>query len=54
VLLFFVIGLFPNLFLDKINPSVEALVGQQQARIQQTQEIAGLQLPAGVVVADAK
>ena len=26
VLLFFVIGLFPNLFLDKINPSVEALV----------------------------
>ena len=27
VLLFFVIGLFPNLFLDKINPSVEAMVG---------------------------
>jgi len=26
VVLFFVIGLFPNLFLDKINPSVEALV----------------------------
>jgi NADH-quinone oxidoreductase subunit M len=26
VLLFFVIGLFPNLFLDKINPSVESLV----------------------------
>lgn len=26
VLLFFLIGLFPNLFLDKINPSVEALV----------------------------
>jgi NADH-quinone oxidoreductase subunit M len=35
VLLFFVIGLFPNLFFDKINPSVEALVTQQQARIQQ-------------------
>lgn len=28
VLLFFLIGLFPNLFLDKINPSVEALVEQ--------------------------
>ena len=26
VILFFVIGLFPNLFLDKINPSVQALV----------------------------
>jgi NADH-quinone oxidoreductase subunit M len=26
VLLFFLIGLFPNLFLDRINPSVEALV----------------------------
>ncbi len=26
VALFFMIGLFPNLFLDKINPSVEALV----------------------------
>ncbi|OUC09362.1 NADH dehydrogenase, partial [Litorilinea aerophila] len=26
VILFFVIGLFPNLFLEKINPSVEALV----------------------------
>ncbi len=26
VVLFFLIGLFPNLFLDKINPSVEALV----------------------------
>lgn len=25
VLLFFIIGLFPNFFLDKINPSVEAL-----------------------------
>lgn len=35
VLLFFVIGLFPNLFFDKINPSVEALVAQQQVRIEQ-------------------
>ena len=26
VLLFFIIGLFPNLFLDKINPSVQSLV----------------------------
>ena len=31
VILFFVIGLFPNLFFDKINPSVEAMVAQQQA-----------------------
>jgi NADH-quinone oxidoreductase subunit M len=35
VALFFIIGLFPNLFFDKINPSVEALVAQQQARIEQ-------------------
>jgi NADH-quinone oxidoreductase subunit M len=35
VFLFFIIGLFPNLFFDKINPSVEALVAQQQARIEQ-------------------
>jgi NADH-quinone oxidoreductase subunit M len=33
VLLFFVIGLFPNLFLDKINPSVEALVNSQPPAI---------------------
>jgi NADH-quinone oxidoreductase subunit M len=33
VVLFFVIGLFPNLFLSKINPSVEALVKNQQAAI---------------------
>ncbi len=26
VVLFFLIGLFPNLFLDKINPSVQQLV----------------------------
>ena len=31
VFLFFVIGLFPNLFFDKINPSVEALVTQPAA-----------------------
>jgi NADH-quinone oxidoreductase subunit M len=31
VLLFFVIGLFPNLFFDKINPSVEAMVGATPA-----------------------
>jgi hypothetical protein len=30
VLLFFVIGLFPNLFFDKINPSVEAMVGARR------------------------
>jgi NADH-quinone oxidoreductase subunit M len=33
VILFFVIGLFPNLFFDKINPSVEALVQTSQASI---------------------
>jgi len=33
VLLFFVIGLFPNLFFDKINPSVAALVTSSQAAI---------------------
>jgi NADH-quinone oxidoreductase subunit M len=37
VILFFVIGLFPNLFFDKINPSVEALVNQRQAAIQRMQ-----------------
>jgi NADH-quinone oxidoreductase subunit M len=26
IVLFFVIGLFPNLFFDKINPSAEAVV----------------------------
>jgi NADH-quinone oxidoreductase subunit M len=33
VLLFFLIGLFPNLLLDKINPSVEALVNSQPPAI---------------------
>ena len=32
VLLFFIIGLFPNFFLDKINPSVEALTAQMAQR----------------------
>jgi NADH-quinone oxidoreductase subunit M len=32
VILFFVIGLFPGLFLDKINPSVEALLNQMNER----------------------
>jgi len=31
IILFFIIGIFPNLFLDKINPSVEALLDQQPA-----------------------
>ena len=39
VILFFVIGLFPNLFFDKINPSVEALVAQQPARIEQAAQL---------------
>jgi NADH-quinone oxidoreductase subunit M len=33
VILFFVIGLFPNLFLDKINPSVEAVLRSTQPAI---------------------
>ncbi len=33
VILFFVIGLFPNLFLDKINPAVEALLNTTQSAI---------------------
>jgi len=32
VILFFVIGLFPNLFFDKINPSVEAMTAQMASR----------------------
>lgn len=40
VLMFFVIGLFPNLFLDKINPSVEALLTRvnQQGQVQAMSE----------------
>jgi NADH-quinone oxidoreductase subunit M len=33
VILFFVIGLFPNLFFDKINPSVEAVLNSTQPAI---------------------
>lgn len=35
ILLFFIIGLFPNLFLDKINPSVQKLVNVQPAIVMQ-------------------
>jgi NADH-quinone oxidoreductase subunit M len=35
VALFFVIGLFPNLFFDKIDPAVEAMVTRQQAALHQ-------------------
>jgi NADH-quinone oxidoreductase subunit M len=41
VLLFFVIGLFPNLFFDKINPSVEALVKTGQAATVRTANVDG-------------
>ena len=34
LLLFFLIGLFPNLFLNKINPSVTALLDNQPALVQ--------------------
>lgn len=37
VILFFVIGLFPNLFLDKINPSVDALVQRPAAIVMQVE-----------------
>ncbi len=40
VILFFVIGLFPNLFLDKINPSVTALVEGQPAIVRQIEPAA--------------
>lgn len=33
IVLFFVIGLFPNLFLDKINPSAQAVVDALNARV---------------------
>jgi NADH-quinone oxidoreductase subunit M len=36
VILFFVIGLFPNLFLAKINPSVQAMLDSQPAAIVST------------------
>jgi NADH-quinone oxidoreductase subunit M len=37
VLLFFIIGLFPNLFLDKINPSVAALLESQPAIVMEVE-----------------
>jgi NADH-quinone oxidoreductase subunit M len=53
VALFFIIGLFPNLFFDKINPSVEALVAQQQARIEQYNTVqAGNELSNNLVIAE--
>lgn len=43
VILFFLIGLFPNLFLNRINPSVEALLAPytqvEQAQVEQTVEV---------------
>lgn len=38
VILFFIIGLFPNLFLDKINPSVTALIEQQPAIVMEIKQ----------------
>jgi NADH-quinone oxidoreductase subunit M len=52
VALFFVIGLFPNLFFDKINPSVEALVAQQQARIEQHTVQSGPELSSDLLIAE--
>ncbi|NJN81270.1 MAG: NADH-quinone oxidoreductase subunit M [Caldilineaceae bacterium] len=37
VLLFFIIGLFPNLFLDKINPSVQAMLDEQPAIVMEVE-----------------
>ena len=55
VILFFVIGLFPNLFFDKINPSVEALLESRAALMQQAQ---AAQMPvlefAEIVMTEAK
>ena len=38
VILFFIIGLFPNLFLDKINPSVTALIEQRPAIVMEIKQ----------------
>ncbi|MBE2239832.1 MAG: NADH-quinone oxidoreductase subunit M [Caldilineaceae bacterium] len=55
VILFFVIGLFPNLFFDKINPSVEAMLETRTVLLQQG---AAAQMPslelAEIVVTEAK
>ncbi len=55
VALFFVIGLFPNLFFDKINPSVEAMLETRTALIQQAtaEQTPALEL-AEIVVTEAK
>ena len=46
VVLFFLIGLFPNLFLDKINPSVEALADQMNEKRAIVLELTSEQLSA--------
>ncbi|GIK73557.1 MAG: NADH:ubiquinone oxidoreductase subunit M [Chloroflexota bacterium] len=55
VILFFVIGLFPNLFFDKINPSVEAMLTTRAALIEQAtaEQMPALEL-AEIVVTEAK
>ncbi len=55
VVLFFVIGLFPNLFFDKINPSVEAMLETRTAVMQAAtaEQMPALQL-AEIVVPEAK
>ncbi|MCB0040904.1 MAG: NADH-quinone oxidoreductase subunit M, partial [Caldilinea sp.] len=55
VLLFFVIGLFPNLFFDKLNPSVEAMLETRTAVMQAAtaEQMPALQL-AEIVVTEAK
>ncbi|MBK8050147.1 MAG: NADH-quinone oxidoreductase subunit M [Anaerolineales bacterium] len=54
VVLFFVIGIFPNLLFDKINPSVEAYMAQQSVRIEQGAPMTGLslQLPDGLALSN--
>lgn len=55
VILFFVIGLFPNLFFDKINPSVEAMLATRTALIEQAtaEQMPALEL-AEIVVTEAQ
>jgi NADH-quinone oxidoreductase subunit M len=55
VLLFFVIGLFPNLFFDKINPSVEAMLEGRAALMQQAtaEQMPALELTE-IVMTEAK
>ncbi|HQY95150.1 MAG: NADH-quinone oxidoreductase subunit M [Caldilinea sp.] len=51
VILFFVIGLFPNLFFDKINPSVEAMLETRTVLLQQgtAAQMPSLELAENVV-----